>query len=183
LMKKYFSWLGLKSDNKILRACKSHYRLVSIHPFTDGNGRTARLVMNLLLLVAGYPPIIVRREDRHEYLTSLELAQLGGSSDKYYQLMLSGLDRSLDIYLEATGTVEQREISDKLLKIGELAKLSGESVVTIRHWTKMGLLPISGFTKGEYQLYAATVVEIAKEIRELQKEKRLSLEEIKKELD
>ena len=183
LMKKYFSWLGLKSDNKILRACKAHYRLVSIHPFTDGNGRTARLVMNLLLLVAGYPPIIVRREDRHEYLTSLELAQLGGSSDKYYQLMLSGLDRSLDIYLEATGTVEQREISDKLLKIGELAKLSGESVATIRHWTKMGLLPISGFTKGEYQLYAATVVEIAKEIRELQKEKRLSLEEIKKELD
>ena len=181
LMKKYFSWLGLKSDNKILRACEAHYRLVSIHPFTDGNGRTARLVMNLLLLVAGYPPIIVRREDRHEYLTGLELAQLGGSSDKYYRLMLEGLSRSLDIYLEATG--EQPKTEKKLLKIGELAKLSGESVATIRHWTKLGLLPVAGYTKGEYQLYDHKLVGTIKRIRELQKEKRLSLEEIKKELD
>lgn len=182
LMKKYFTWLSDKPVNEILRACEAHFRLVSIHPFADGNGRAARLVMNLLLLVAGYPPIIVRKEDRHEYLQSLKTAQLGGPLDKYYELMLAGLSRSLDIYLEAAGVEGQKAETDKLLKVGELATLAGESVATIRHWTKMGLLPVAGYTKGGYQLYTSEQVETAKTIRELQKEKRLSLEEIGKEL-
>jgi Fic family protein len=183
LMKKYFEWLKEKPEDSILQACEAHYRLVSIHPFTDGNGRTARLVMNLLLLTAGYPPIIVRKEDRQEYLSSLESAQLGGTMDKYYELMLSGLSRSLDIYLEAAGVVRQKEVPDTLFKIGVLANLMGESVATIRHWTKLGLLPVAGYTKGGYQLYAPKLVETIKQIRELQKEKRLSLEEIRDNLN
>ncbi len=183
LMKKYFEWLREKPKNEIIQACEAHYRLVSIHPFTDGNGRTARLVMNLLLILCGYPPIIVRKEDRHEYLTSLETAQLGGSSDRYYQLMLEGLSRSLDIYLEAAGEVKRVETADKLLKIGELARLSGESVATIRHWTKLGLLSVDGHTKGGYQLYKPTTAEVIIRIRELQKDGRLSLDEISQELN
>lgn len=182
LMKKYFAWLGEATNNKVLQACEAHYRLVSIHPFTDGNGRTARLVMNLLLLCAGYPPIIVRKEDRHEYLQSLETAQLGGPLDKYYELMLAGLSRSLDIYLEAAGVEGQKAEPGTLLKVGELATLSHESVATIRHWTKMGLLPVARYTKGGYQLYTSEQMETIKTVRELQKEKRLSLEEIGKEL-
>lgn len=181
LMKRYFEWLKEKSENIVLRACEAHCRLVSIHPFTDGNGRTARLVMNLLLLIAGYPPIIVRKEDRHKYLTSLETAQLGGSLDNYYVLMLEGLSRSLDIYLEAAG--EQPKTEKKLLKIGELAKLTGESVPTIRYWVKMGLLPVESETKGGYQLFLSELVERVERIRGLQREKRLSLKEIVKELN
>lgn len=181
LMKKYFIWLDKKSDNVVLRACEAHYKLVTIHPFADGNGRTARLVMNLLLKLAGYPPIIVRKEDRHEYLSSLETAQLGGSLDNYYILMLEGLSRSLDIYLEAAGQVVQDE--KKLLKMGELARLAGESVPTIRYWVKMGLLPVTGETKGGYQLFTLELVKRVDKIRELQREKRLSLEEIAKELN
>ena len=45
-------------------AFDAHFRLTAIHPFGDGNGRTARLLMNLLLLRGGYPPIAVRPEDR-----------------------------------------------------------------------------------------------------------------------
>ncbi len=180
LMKVYFEWLLGEHNNSVLRACDAHYKLVSIHPFTDGNGRTARLVMNLLLLSSGYPPIIVRKEDRHEYLTSLETAQLGGALDKYYQLMLEGLSRSLDIYLEATGAKIQ--VDKKLLKMGELAKITGESVPTIRYWVKMGLLPVTGETKGGYQLFTRELVKRVDKIRELQREKRLSLEEIAQEL-
>lgn len=182
LMKKYFEWLKEPSKSKVIQACEAHYRLVSIHPFADGNGRTARLVMNLLLLTHGYPPIIVRKEDRHPYLTSLESAQLGGSSDTYYQLMLEGLARSLDIYLEATGEPVSVKTSDKLLKVGGLAQLSGENVATIRHWTKMGLLLVSGYTKGGYQLYKPSLIKVIRHIRELQRDKRLSLEEIVSEL-
>jgi len=183
LMEKYFTWLSNKAENLIMRACDAHYRIVSIHPFTDGNGRTARLVMNLLLTLAGYPPIIVRKEDRGEYLKSLETAQLGGSTDDYYKLMLESLSRSLDIYLEAAGEKVAEIEPSKLLKMGELAGLSGERVSTLRHWTKLGLLKVAGNTPGGYQLYDRNQIDSVKKIRELQDKKRLSLKEIKNELN
>lgn len=57
LMEDFLAWLGEKHDlHPVALAGEAHYRLVSIHPFTDGNGRTARLLMNLLLMQQGYPP-------------------------------------------------------------------------------------------------------------------------------
>lgn len=51
-----------------------HHKLVSIHPFQDGNGRVSRLCMNLILMKFGYPPAVIRREEREDYLRSLESA-------------------------------------------------------------------------------------------------------------
>ncbi|HEX8381802.1 MAG TPA: Fic family protein [Sphingomonas sp.] len=68
-------------------AFDAHYRLVSIHPFDDGNGRTARLLMNLMLVRGGYQPVPVSPDDRIEYLDSLERAQKGGGTDAYQELM------------------------------------------------------------------------------------------------
>ncbi len=58
-------------------ASEIHHRLVAIHPFADGNGRVARLVMNLILMQADYVPAIIRDEDREEYYTALEAADEG----------------------------------------------------------------------------------------------------------
>jgi Fic family protein len=60
-------------------AAEMKYRLVHIHPFLDGNGRTARLVMNLLLMQAGYPLVNIKgdRENRAKYIDSLEQTNLG----------------------------------------------------------------------------------------------------------
>lgn len=70
-------------------AFAAHYRLTAIHPFSDGNGRTARRLMNLLLIRGGYPPVAVRPEDRKAYLDSLERASLAGDLVPYQTLMPS----------------------------------------------------------------------------------------------
>ena len=82
-------------------AAEMHYRLVTIHPFVDGNGRTARLLMNLALIMQGYPPAIIPAKDRLPYIESLEKAQLGGSKDDYFKLIAEAVDRSLTLYLRA----------------------------------------------------------------------------------
>lgn len=80
-------------------AFDAHLRLVPIHPFSDGNGRTARLLMNLLLIRGGWPPVAIRPEDRDVYLDALEEAQLSGDSQAYLTLMFQRLDFTLADYV------------------------------------------------------------------------------------
>jgi len=61
----------------VLQAAELHYNLVAVHPFNDGNGRTARLMMNWQLLRHGYPHTIIEVERRGEYLAALEEANAG----------------------------------------------------------------------------------------------------------
>jgi Fic family protein len=182
-MDNFIVWLHTAHDNELIIASDAHFRLVSIHPFVDGNGRTARLLMNLMLTQAGYPPAIIRKEDRKRYIDSIEAGQLGKSLDDYYTLIFESIDRSLDVYIDA---VEQKEITNtikdkKRIKIGELAKLADETVPTIRYWTHEGLLAVVERSPGGYQLYDQNQVSVAKKIKKLQK-KRLTLAEIKKSL-
>ncbi|KIH60784.1 tetratricopeptide repeat protein [Ancylostoma duodenale] len=63
--------------NPVERAAIAHYKLVLVHPFVDGNGRTARLLLNLILMRAGFPPVILPVESRAEYYATLHTANLG----------------------------------------------------------------------------------------------------------
>lgn len=58
-------------------ATEFHYKFVCIHPFDDGNGRVSRLLMNYILLKHGYPMIIIKSEDKENYLTALQKADTG----------------------------------------------------------------------------------------------------------
>ena len=82
-------------------AFDAHFRLAAIHPFSDGNGRTARLLMNLLLLRGGYVPVAVRPEDRKTYLDSLERASLTDDLGPFQTFMHERLEATLEAYLEA----------------------------------------------------------------------------------
>ena len=183
LMKDFVEWLSRDQGlHPVELAAEAHYRLVTIHPFVDGNGRSARLLMNMILLMSGYPAAIIRKRDRLAYISSLEKAQLGGSKDDYFKIIVKAGDRSLDIYLKATAGEEAEPVdSDHLLKIGELAKQVGESNSTIRHWTKEGLLQVAEVTEAGYQLYASEMIERIKQIHTL-KEQRFTLQEIKEKL-
>lgn len=184
LMDTFHLWLNSKHPlHPVEFAAEAHYRLVSIHPFVDGNGRTARLLMNLLLLMHGYPAAIIRKRDRLAYLAALEKAQLGGSKADYQRIIYKAADRSLEIYLQAAQGKHAKDVDvDQLLKIGELAKAAGVTVPTIRFWTKEGLLEVAEITPSGYQLYAADMAERCAQILKL-KAQRLTLHEIKNTLE
>ncbi|KAF8374582.1 fic-1 [Pristionchus pacificus] len=79
-MEELIEWLNSESTaemDPVQRAAIAHYKLVLIHPFTDGNGRTSRLLMNLLLMKSGFPPVILPVEDKALYYATLHTANLG----------------------------------------------------------------------------------------------------------
>ena len=100
LMSDFGQWLA-KTPAGPVCAFEAHARLVSIHPFSDGNGRTARLLMNLLLLKDGYPPVVIGLEDRVQYLDGLQRLQTQNNDDVYLEFMYNRLEASLDYYLTA----------------------------------------------------------------------------------
>lgn len=181
LMEDFFAWLhGKNNDHPGKIAADAHLKLVSIHPFADGNGRTARLLMNLLLMQKGYPPALIRKEDRNIYIDSIGKAQLSSSFEDYYTVIYRAIERSLDIYIDAVKGKTTNAIAQKrFLRIGELAKETGETLHAIRHWVEKGLLEIAEHTESGYQLFDRSMIERIREIRKLQKEERLKIDEIK----
>jgi Fic family protein len=100
LMGDFAAWLRAAPDTPET-AFTAHRRLVEIHPFNDGNGRTARILMNLILIRAGYPPVAVRPEDRPEYVRALQQAQAGEGTERLDTLLYTRLDATLGEYLSA----------------------------------------------------------------------------------
>ena len=100
LMGSFAAWLAT-APNTPDTAFSAHRQLVGIHPFNDGNGRTARLLMNLILIRGGYPPVAVRPVDRLAYIQALQDAEAGRGEDAFNRLLLEGLHAMLGEYLTA----------------------------------------------------------------------------------
>ena len=100
LMGDFAQWLGAAAATPET-AFAAHRRLVEIHPFNDGNGRTARLLMNLVLFRGGYPPVAVRPQDRPAYIGSLQDAQAGRGRERSDRLLYERLDATLGESLKA----------------------------------------------------------------------------------
>lgn len=87
-MEDYFIWYEKNKTrlHPLVLAAEMHEKLVSIHPFIDGNGRTARLIMNLILLKTGYVIANIKgdAENRLKYYESLEKAQAEGDKKNIY---------------------------------------------------------------------------------------------------
>jgi len=88
-----------KKTDPVELAAYVHFRLVDIHPFTDGNGRTARLLMNLMLFRSGYPISVILKSDRRRYYRTLDAAH-NGDMKPFFNLVARAVDRSLTIYLQ-----------------------------------------------------------------------------------
>ncbi len=89
-----------KKTKAVISASRVHYLVAQIHPFVDGNGRLARLLLNLRLMRAGFPPIVLEKTQRKSYYTALEKADDG---DQYPITSMIGknVEKTLDLYLTA----------------------------------------------------------------------------------
>jgi Fic family protein len=78
----------------VVQAAELHYNVVAVHPFVDGNGRAARLIMNLLLLRRGFPHTILDVSDRGEYLAALDETN-SGRSERFTLFIANSVQRSI----------------------------------------------------------------------------------------
>ena len=102
LMSDFVDWLNsnqlLTEAHPVQIAALAHYKFVYIHPFYDGNGRTARLLMNLILMKSGYPPIIIRKQERLDYYDYLEMANQGDIKP-FIRFIAKCTQRTLEEYI------------------------------------------------------------------------------------
>jgi len=120
LMQDLITWIrdNKKKLHTIELAAIAHHKLVCIHPFFDGNGRVARLFMNLLLMKEGYPLVVILKNDRKKYYQVLEKADKG-DLNPFVQFTAQAVERSLNIYLK---TLLPAKPGRRYLPLSEISK-------------------------------------------------------------
>ena len=91
-------WASL---HPVERSALLHIEFVKIHPFVDGNGRTARLLHNFELMKGGFPPVVIKKEQRLDYYNALDKAHTTSQSEDFIKLSANSLEKSLDLYLDS----------------------------------------------------------------------------------
>lgn len=150
LMNDLMKWYeSNKNIEPVELAAQFHYRFVRIHPFDDGNGRIARLIMNYILLKADYPPVIIKSKDKNGYLTALNKADVG-DADAFTKYISEQLVWSLNINIKAAKGEDIEEDDDLDKEIALLAKNSlnkeqlrtSKNINTINNIWSTSILPL-----------------------------------------
>lgn len=144
LMSELVNRISSEGTNPLELAALAHYKLVHIHPFVDGNGRTSRLLMNLILMRSGFPPAIVLNAERKKYYDRLKKADMGDEKP-FVDFIAQSVERSLDLYLEALEPVKMGE-DKELVPLSEAAKgtpYSAEYLSLLARRGKLGAIKIS----------------------------------------
>jgi len=140
LMKRFADYAKKNPDkfNIVEFSAKLHYEFVAIHPFFDGNGRVARLLMNLLLIQNGYPIIIILNNDRKRYYATLKEADRGNIKP-FIDFIAKAVERSLDIYLSTF------KKGLEYISLKEAAKISPYSQEYLSLLARKGILDAAKF--------------------------------------
>jgi Fic family protein len=126
------------SKHPVALAFEFHLRYLTIHPFYDGNGRTGRILTNLILVRYGYPPIYIKDGEKDLYYRYLaDVQAYGANQDMLFELMADYLIRSLEIVLNAIAGKEIAEPDDLDKKLQllerELGAIEPENEVKIKY--------------------------------------------------
>lgn len=101
-IKDFYTNLTQKQMNPIELAAWTHAEFVRIHPFIDGNGRTARLIMNYQLLSNGFPAISINQSDRLSYFNGLEEYAVNNNLNPFADMIANLVEDRLDMYNSMT---------------------------------------------------------------------------------
>lgn len=118
-MEAFIEWYTTDAQtlHPVERAARVHGEFVKIHPFTDGNGRTSRLLMNLVLMQSGFPATVIEVEQRLAYYEALDTAHCTGDYSSFIALVVDSVKRSFEPYWWALGMEDQ--IQECLKELGD----------------------------------------------------------------
>ncbi len=138
-MQELIDWLQANrlDLHTVERAALLQYRLVHIHPFFDGNGRTSRLLMNLLLLQNGFPLAIILKNDRKKYYRVLARADQGDFKPLVL-FVAQAVERTLDLYLKTLTPITDRR--EQYLPLSKIAQDSPYSAKYLNLLVRQGKL-------------------------------------------
>jgi Fic family protein len=141
LMDEFFEWY-YQNKNKLSiteLAAWVHYKFVHIHPFIDGNGRTARLLMNLILLQHGYPPAVILKVDRKKYYRVLKEADRE-KYQNYFNFIGRSVEQSLLIYLNAFKSLNDKDDKYGYISLSAASTLCDYGIEYLSYLSRTGRL-------------------------------------------
>jgi len=158
LVEELIDFINSKQLSVIETALIAHFKFIAINPFIDGNGRTARLLLNLILLKNNYYPVIVRARDRKIYIKSIEKGELKNDLSLYRNFMYKAIDKSYQTYIDM---FDNKPESDKeLLTISKFAKAAEVPVSTVRYYLRVGKLKPVSITESDYMLFSKEQIKV-----------------------
>lgn len=151
LMADFNKWLQSKKSqvNIIEYAALAHFKLVHIHPFVDGNGRTARLLTNLILMKHGFPPVVILKLDRKRYYDCLEKGHKENLGD-FVNFIARSVECSLAIWIEAMQPTKEQKLGQKYAPLREICKGSPYSQEYLSLLARRGKIEAVKFGRNWY---------------------------------
>ncbi len=145
LMQQWVDWIDGEGQpyEPVLRAAIAHHGFEAVHPFADGNGRTGRLLLNLMLMRDGYPPALLLRDWRVRYLHALDAGNTGNYRP-LANLIGQAVEAGLDLYVEASAA----QPDDDYQPLAVLAASTGLSVNHLGWLIRQGRL--AAVKRGRY---------------------------------
>lgn len=161
MMSDLIDWCRTKEaegEHPIVIAATFHYRFVQIHPFDDGNGRMARLLMNLILMRHGYTIAMVQRDGRDRYIAEIEQAQTTGDLAGFIQYIAECCRYSLELHLRAARgeSIEEPDDIDHEIAVFKRSMVAASSEdIPVRAFVENVLLPLYSYMQEKTESLAA----------------------------
>ena len=143
-----------EGEHPIVVAATFHYRFVRIHPFDDGNGRMARLLMNMILIRHGYTVAIIPREERGRYIEMLEQADRSEDLGEFIAFLAGSCRYALNLHLKAARgeSIEDVEDIDKEIALFLQKVMSG--TIDARAYAEQVLNPFISFCEAKIEMFS-----------------------------
>lgn len=146
------------SEHPIVIAATFHYRFVRIHPFDDGNGRMARLLMNMILIKHGYTVAIIPIEERSRYIRTLEQADKSEDLSEFIECMVPYCKNTLTIHLRAARgeSIEDLEDIDREIELFKRSIQNGNGEpIRAREYADSVLFPLFIYCKEKCEQFSS----------------------------